>query len=374
MKIQPISFFSSVYKNNGKKNNNISNLVNDSQTNVNAAFSNSFYYPLSFSSDKKRSYGSDKSKFKEKSGDFKVSVFKDITCPACGKKMINPYLMKQIYSDLTQLQPDEYLDYIGRYRDYMRPVEISVYDEIYAMSQQPGASKDLRELIVSLRDAKLPLLQDVQMKLINKMRALARTLPNDEKEVLLKKLEKLEKIVRKNKSNSPFRRKILIDRMSKVKISNEWKYDKLQTLVKSFPTSRDMNSAWIVKYSGNNKQNRPWTSFEIALRFLSSSVANTDHIVAYDIEQNHDDITNYMSMHCGCNSEKSNKPFIQWLNEDRLNRIKYMQQYFADVDQLISGGALKKKKYRDYVALATQTVEDASRRQIQADLIRPSVR
>ena len=51
-----------------------------------------------------------------------------------------------------------------------------------------------------------------------------------------------------------------------------------------------------------------------------------------------------------------------------------MQQYFADVDQLISGGALKKKKYRDYVALATQTVEDASRRQIQADLIRPSVR
>lgn len=371
MKIQPISFFSSVYNNNGRKDNINRDLVGKSPKGFDASLNNYFYYPLSFSSKTKRTYGSDKANLREKSGDFKVSVFKDITCPACGKKMINNNLMKQIYSDLTKLPPEQYLEYIGRYRDYMRPVETSVYDEIKALSEKPGASSDLRELIVSLRDEKLPLLQDVQMKLINKMRALARTLPNDEKEVLLKKLDKLEKIVKKNKSNSPFRRKILIDRMSKVKISNEWKYDKLQTLVKSFPTSRDMNSAWIVKYSGNNKQNRPWTSFEIAMRFLSSSLANTDHIVAYDIEQNHDDITNYMSMHSGCNSEKSNKPFIQWLNEDKANRIRYIRQYFADVDQLISTGVIKKKKYKDYVALATQTVEDASRKQIQADLIRP---
>ena len=372
MKIQPIPFFSAVYKNDSKKNNNINNLVNTDQKDSIVSLSNAFYYPLSFSSKTKRSYGSDKPKLQEKSGEFKVSVFKDITCPACGKKMINPGLMRQIYTDLSALQPDEYLDYIGRYRDYMRPVETSVYDEIYAMSQKPGSTKDIRELLVSLRDAKLPLLQDVQMNLINKMRSLARTLPNDEKEVLLSKLAKLEKIVRKNKTNSPFRRKILIDRMSKVKIDNQIKYEKLQRLVKSFPTSRDMNSAWIVKYSGNNKENRPWTSFEIALRFLSSSLANTDHIIAYSIEDNHDDITNYMSMHCGCNSEKRDKSFIQWLNEDRANRIKYMQQYFSDVDQLISGGAIKKKKYKNYVALATKTVEDASRSQVQADVIRPS--
>lgn len=372
MKIQPISLYASLNKTRETK----ANIENMQPQNYSPAvygrLSNIFYYPLTFSFGKKRAYGSDKPELQERSGDFKISMFNDITCPACGKKMLNRSMLKNIASDLENLSPEEYLDYIGQYRDYMRPVEASVYDEIYAISQKPDSTKDIRELIVSLRQEKLPILQKAQMRQIKKMRALAKTLPQDEKEVLLNKLTGLEKIVKKNKSSSPFRRKILIDRMSKIKIRNPKKYNKLQSIVRGFPTSKDMNSAWIVKYSGTNKENRPWTSEEIAFRFLSSSMANTDHILAYDIEDHHDDITNYMSMHSGCNSEKSNKPFIQWLNEDKANRIKYMQQYFADADELISGRKITKKKYKNYVALATQTVEEASRGQVKSDMLRPA--
>ncbi|MGM9994026.1 MAG: hypothetical protein ACI37R_04780 [Candidatus Avigastranaerophilus sp.] len=371
MKIQPISLYASLNKTREAK----ANIENIQPQNYSPAvydrLSNVFYYPVTFSANQKRTYGSDKHELQERSGDFKISMFNDVTCPACGKKMLNRSMVKKIASDLGDISSDEYLDYIGQYRDYMRPVEASVYDEIYAISQKPGSTKDIRELIVSLRQEKLPTLQKVQMRQIKKMRALARTLPQDEKEVLLNKLTRLEKIVKKNKSSSPFRRKILIDRMSKVKIRNPKKYNKLQSIVKGFPTSKDMNSAWIVKYSGTNKENSPWTSEEIAFRFLSSSMANTDHILAYDLEDHHDDITNYMSMHSGCNSEKSNKPFIQWLNEDKANRIKYMQQYFADADELISGRKITKKKYKNYVALATQTVEEASRGQVSAEMLFP---
>ena len=328
--------------------------------------SNVFYYPVNFNGSKLREYGSNKRDLMEKTGDFKIVRYNDVTCPACGAKMINRGKMTRIYYDLSKLQPEEYLDYLQQHRDYMRPVERSVYDEIYEMSQKPGASKDIRELLVGLRDKKLPVLQKVQMRQIKKMRALARTLPDAEKQVLNKKLNVLQKIVFKTKNNSPFRRKIMIDRMSKIKISNTKKYEKFQAYLYAFPTSKDMNSAWIVKYSGKNKQGNDWTSFEIANRFLSSSIANTDHIIAYDIENNHDDISNYLAMHSSCNYEKSNKTFLQWLYEDKENRIKYLNQYFRDVQGLISSKRLKRKKYRKYISSATETVVTASKGQLSA--------
>ena len=211
----------------------------------------------------------------------------------------------------------------------------------------------------------MPILQDAQMRQIKKMRTLAKTLPEDEKKVLLNKLDDLQKIIKKNNSTAPFRRKIMIDRISKVKIRNPKKYEKLQRIAKNFPTSSDMNSAWIVKYSGKNKQNENWASYDIALRFLSSSVANTDHIIAYDIENNHDDISNYIAMHSACNSQKSNKPFLQWLNEDKQNRINYLQDYFRTVGEIISTKKIKKKKYKNYVAYATQTIFEASKGQVK---------
>ena len=370
MKIQPILFNNAYLRLGSIKQKsdsiNTSGYFNEKKTGI----SNIFYYPVNFSS-QRRTYKTDKPAFAEKSGDFRIARFPGITCPSCGKKMINHSMMKHIYSDLINLEPGEYLDYIGKYKDYMRPVEASVYDEIYELSQKPGASKDIRELVVSLRDSKLPLLQKVQMRQIKKMRALAKTLPDEEKSVLTKKLNNLQKLVKTNKPSSPFRRKILIDRMAKIKIRNPKKYEKLQMYARSFPTSKDMNSAWIVKYSGKNKMDRDWSSLEIATRFLSSSLANTDHIIAYDIDNNHDDITNYMAMHCSCNSEKGNKPFMQWLYEDKNNRIKNMKQYFKDVDDLITSRRLRKKKYRGYVAYATDTVELASKGQIPASTLRP---
>jgi len=370
MKIQPILFNNAYSRLSNIKQKADSIYTSGNFSETKNEVSNVFYYPVNFSG-QPRTFKTDKTELAERSGDFLVARFPDITCPSCGKKMINRSMMKRIYSDLTNLEPDEYLDYIGKYKEYMRPVEESVYDEIHELSEKPGASKDIRELVVSLRNTKLPILQRTQIHIIKKMRALAKTLPDDEKTVLTKKLNKLQNLVNTNKPSSPFRRKILIDRMAKIKIRNPRKYEKLQMYARSFPTSKDMNSAWIVKYSGKNKMDRDWSSLEIATRFLSSSLANTDHIIAYDIDNNHDDITNYMAMHCSCNSEKGNKPFLQWLNEDKNGRIKNMKQYFKDVDDLITTRRLRKKKYRGYVAYATETVELASKGQVSAADLKP---
>lgn len=364
MKISPITYSFIIPKQGIQKNT--SNPIADAQTTNIQQLSNIYYQPINFTAKEKRTYQSDKPRLKEHSGDFQVCRFSDVHCPACGKKMMSRAKFEKFCDDLANVPQDKYLEFLGEYEPYMRPVEASVYKELLVEAKKEDTT-DIRELLVSLRDHKLPVLQEAQMKLVNKMTSLARTLPDDEQKALMSKINQLKSEIRRKNASAPFRRKIMIDRISKVKIKNPRKYEKLQRIAKNFPTSSDMNSAWIVKYSGKNKFNEDWDSYSIATRFLQSSVANTDHILAYDIDNNHDDISNYMAMHNACNGQKGNKPFLQWLNEDKANRIKYMQEYFDDCDELISTKRLRKKKYRNYVAYATQTVFEVSKGQVKIE-------
>lgn len=325
--------------------------------------SNIYYQPVNFTSKQKRTVKSSKPHLKERSGDFVIAKINGIRCPACGQKMMNQSIFEKFTQELSEVEPEKYLEFLGDYTEYMRPIEASVYKEICAESKRLGTT-DIRSLVVSLRDNKLPVLQEAQLRLVKKMTSLAKSLPADEQKALMSKIQKLKSEIKKKNSTAPFRRKIMLDRISKVKISNPKKYEKLQRIAANFPTSSDMNSAWIVKYSGKNKFNEDWDSYTIATRFLQSSVANTDHILAYATDNTHDDISNYMAMHNACNSQKANKSFLQWLNEDKDNRIKYMQQYFDDCDKVISSKIIGKKKYKNYVAYATQTVFEVSKGQV----------
>ncbi len=370
MKINPVLSSLGIYKSNFVKpqtsQNSVGNPINQNHSDSSIKeLSNVFYYPISFGQD--RTVSSSKPKLKEFSGDFLVSKFNGVPCPACGRKMMNKSLYAKIENDLSKLESDEHLAYLGKYIDYMRPVERSVYNELLLMSDFEG-TKDIRTLVCKLRDAKLPLLQEIQKRQVKKMRALAKTLPEEERFELLEQTKGIEKHIYKKNEEAPFRRKIMLEGISKLQIANPYKKKKLQQIASEFPVSSDMNSAWIVKYSGKNKKGEDWESKDIAARLLFTSVANTDHILAYSIENNHDDISNYMSMHCGCNSKKADKPFLQWLNEDKENRINYMQKYFEYVDNLIKDKKIGKKKYRHYVAYATETVFEASKGQVKIEI------
>ncbi len=363
MKINPVINSIGFYKNSYVKPQVVQNPISNPQTAQIKELSNVFYYPLSFTGTE-RKVSTSRHNLKEYSGDFLVSKFNDVPCPACGQKMMNKTLFHKIKNDLSELPPEEQLDYMGQYTDYMRPVEKSVYYELLRMADFSG-EKDIRSLVCKLRDAKLPQLQEIQKRQVQKIKALANSLPSEEKELLLKKAKGIQSHIYKNNEEAPFRRKIMLEDISKINLSNPHKTKKLQQLASEFPVSSDMNSAWIVKYSGKNKHGEAWSSDEIASRLVSTSVANTDHILAYDIENNHDDISNYMSMHSGCNSKKGNKPFLQWLCEDKENRIKYMQSYFEHVDKLIKDKKIRKKKYRNYVAYATETIFEVSKGQVK---------
>lgn len=321
--------------------------------------SNIYYYPVNIHPKEERVYSSTDAVMLERPGDFKIGFFDDVPCPACGRKMLTRNMFETVKQELDDASPDEYLDVLGKYTDYMRPVELSVFQEIKDISDTTD-EKDIRTLIVSLRDTKLPQLQKIQMQKLKQMRKVAKSLPPVERKTLMRKLNKLETYIKKKNSEAPFRRKIMIDRINKLKISNPVKHKKLQNLAHSFPTSSDMNSAWIVKYSGKNKLNEDWSSIDIAKRFLEFSVPNTDHIIARDLELNHDDIPNYMSMHSACNSKKANKSFLQWYHEDKSLRLESLKAYFARADEIIKSGQIDDERYKDYVAKATELIREIS--------------
>ena len=253
MRITPITY-SFNFPKQGIKTNTTSPIAKNQNQSI-QFLSNIYYQPINFGAKEKRTCSTDKPKLKEHSGDFQVCKFNDVHCPACGKKMMNKTKFEKFCDDLASVPQDKYLEFLGEYEPYMRPIEASVYKELCQESKTANTT-DIRELLVTLRDHKLPILQEAQLKLVNKMVSLARTLPDDEQKALMSKINQLKSEIRRKNAAAPFRRKIMIDRISKVKIKNPRKYAKLQQIAKNFPTSSDMNSAWIVKYSGKNKCDR----------------------------------------------------------------------------------------------------------------------
>lgn len=360
MKISPINNISVYQTKKVSNDSSVPSGVNNENRQI-KTLSNIYYVPLNFAGD--RTYSSVRPELFERPSDFKLVKFDNVPCPACGKKMMTKQKFAEFSERLDKINPEQYLYLLEEYQEYMRPIEASVFQELKALapSQQ---TNDIRKLVVALRDRKLPKLQKIQRRKLVQMKKIARGLPEQERSELSTILNELGKQIKRKNEEAPFRRKKMIQEIKDVQISNPHKYEKLQNLAKSFPTSTDTNSAWIVKYSGKNKQNHDWKSKEIAERLLFYSVPNTDHIIPYGTEKGHDDISNYLAMHTGCNTTKSNKPFLQWYNEAPEQRGRNLTAYFNKVQEIIDSDVIENPEYKNYVAYATETIADVSKGQV----------
>lgn len=361
MKISPINNISVYQIKKVSNHSSVSSNVNVENRQM-KMLPNVYYMPVNFSSGD-RTYSSVRPELFERPSDFKLVKFDNVPCPACGRKMMTKQKFKEFTDRLDNMNPDQYLYLLEEYKEYMRPIEASVFQELKAIAPLLQTN-DVRQLVVALRDRKLPKLQKIQRRKLVQMKKVARGLPEQERSELSAILNELGKQIKKKGEEAPFRRKKMIQEIKEVKISNPHKYEKLQKLAQSFPTSTDTNSAWIVKYSGKNKQNQDWESRDITERFLYYSVPNTDHIIPYGTEKGHDDISNYLAMHTGCNTTKSNKPFLQWYNEAPEQRAKNLTAYFDKVQEIIDSDVFENPEYKNYVAYATETIADVTKGQV----------
>ena len=173
MKIQAVNIFytqKSISDNiTGKEKNTVPQTPKcENASAVKIPISSYIAYIPNFTSKTPRLFSSENIELQEKTSDFIPARLNDIPCPACGKDMINLNKYIEISGELASVDKTEYLEVLKKYKKYMRPVEESVFNEIYELSKKNGASKDIRTLVVSLRDTKLPILQSAQMRQVKK--------------------------------------------------------------------------------------------------------------------------------------------------------------------------------------------------------------
>ena len=65
-------------------------------------------------------------------------------------------------------------------------------------------------------------------------------------------------------------------------------------------------------------------------------------------------------MHKGCNSEKTDKSFNEWFDENPQDRRIYIRSYLKDVKSALDKGKIKDKKYRDYIKDCVENIYNLS--------------
>ncbi len=306
----------------------------------------------SFGRNKKRVYSSIIPSKYEKPGKFKIGRIPNLTCPACGQKILTHSQYTRFLEEIRKAPEEEYIPILSRYEKYMCPTELEVFNDIKYQAdllKKVGKVPHLTEIVKTLREIKLPELEKIQLEKIEDMRDAIKTLPKAEQDGLNKKFDTITDIILNINNKAPFRRKTFIESVKEYEVSDPYVKEDLIYIAESFPSSAESACAWVVKNAGKDKQGNDRSPLELAEKLVGIASTSTDHILARNIELNHDDITNYMAMHKGCNSEKTDKSFNDWFYEDPINRKAYLRNYFRDVKAAFERGKIKDKKYRDYV-------------------------
>ena len=306
----------------------------------------------SFGGKKKRTYSSVIPSKCEKPGKFKIGKIPNLTCPACGQKILTHSQYVRFLSEIRKVPEEDYIPILEKYKKYMCPTELEVFNDIKDEAERlkkEGKTTHLTDIVKTLREIKLPELEKIQLEKVEDMRDAISTLPRAEQDAFNKKFDVLTDIILNMNKKAPFRRKVLIESVKQYKISDPNIKEELMYIAESFPSSSESACAWVVKNAGKDKQGKDRSPLELAEKLVGIASTSTDHILARNIELNHDDITNYMSMHKGCNSEKTDKSFDDWFYEDPVRRKVYIRNYLRDVKAAFDKGRIKDKKYRDYI-------------------------
>lgn len=291
---------------------------------------------------------------------FKVCNIDKLTCPSCGKPMLPRPLFEEFKKELDYVTEREYIDVLSDYEPYMAEVESNVFREVKAISDDyPNLT--LQQAVLKLKDETLPQLEEIQFKKLNQMRYIAEHMARYENYELMKAINDSESKIKQRGIKHPFKKKTFVAEIENLRIDNYKIKQNLVDIANSFPSSSEAECAWIVKYSGRDNNGKKRGSREIAERFLRNSLTSTDHMLAKDPKMGgKNTISNYITMHCGCNSDKTNKTFMEWFNEKPYEREIYIKKYLEEVQAAIDSGELNDPDYKNYIQEACDTIKKLS--------------
>ena len=293
--------------------------------------------------------------------DFSLKSEKGLTCPCCGVTMSTNEEINSFVNKMTGATGNKIITEIEKYEDRLPEVELSVTNRLKIEAEKYDRL-DLNGLLRKIQNEPKKELEKKQKVILNEIKELAENLSDDTYKVIKKDIDAIDKIITEGKNGQPFKRKILIKGMEKVRDretspKNIYILEKIVEKTMDMPTSSTDANAFIVKYCRR-------TTPEIARRLIEPSQATAEHIKPHS-KKGHDGAENYLSECKKCNNDRGNISYTEWL-KIHPEMIKNTQIYMDEVIEKITNGSLKNFDF--YPAAVKKALFEESGGKINLDI------
>lgn len=300
--------------------------------------------------------GFDKMEADTQSG-FRLSTLEHpVICPDCGRPVMTKPIFAAIKGELDQADESSYLNVIENHSEFLYPQERKILNKLESVkAKKPDMT--IRDIVAQEREKRLDKLERQQYKVLDKIGELAEVLPYEDRSQVDGLLKTSTTIIFGRESNYAFQRGKFIELANSLNMHDEKAKKQVLKLAEKLPSSMNNEDAWYVKYGGVDGKKQPYTSRAIAEKLVAPTYTNTDHIHPWNLG-GLDATSNFWLMHARCNIIKTDKPFVEWLNEDRENRTEYIKEYLTSTQEAINESKDPKMhpKYDLYAAKIAKTI------------------
>ena len=300
--------------------------------------------------------GFDKMEADTQSG-FRLSTLEQpVICPDCGKPIMTKPIFAAIKGELDQANESTYLDVIENHSEFLYPQERKILNKLESVkAKKPDIT--IREIVSHEREKRLDKLERQQYKIMDKIGEMAEDLSYEDRSKVDGLLTVTSNVIFQRQNTYAFQRGKFIELAGQLDLHDEKAKSQLMKLAEKLPSSMNNEDAWYVKYGGLDGKKQPYSSRTIAEKLVSPTYTNTDHVHPWNLG-GLDATSNFWLMHARCNIIKTDKPFVEWLNEDRENRTEYIKEYLETTQKAIDESKDPKMhpKYDLYAAKIAKTI------------------
>ncbi|MBQ2645380.1 HNH endonuclease [bacterium] len=289
---------------------------------------------------------------------FKLSTLTTpMICPDCGRPIMTKPIFAAIKKELDETEPTKYLDVIEKHSEFLLPQEQHIV-KFLRQKQDENPNITIRDIVSGEREHRLDSLEAQQYAIMDRIEALSEDLPYHERSRLTYLTVASCGMIFERNNSYAFQRSKFLEQVDNLDISSKETKAKIRAIAEELPSSMNNEDAWYVKYGGMNfNKKQPYTARDVAEKLLAPAYTNTDHVHPWN-RGGYDAVSNFWLMHARCNIIKTDKPFTEWLYEDKLNRVDYIKQYLTDAQKAIdeSNDSKIQEKYGLYSAKLAKTI------------------
>ena len=291
------------------------------------------------------------SKFRLSSLDFPM------ICPDCGRPIMTKPIFAGIKEELANADESTYLDVVANHKEFLFPQEEKILNFLQEQKEK-YPNKSITRIVRAERQKRIGQIEKQQYQVMDSIGKFSETLPDEDRLKIRNVLFSSGDELFKRNYDFEYQRYEFISRIGEMEIKDNAVKEKLMALAAKMPSATNDESAWFVKYGAVDKKTGELrSSEEIATKLLAPAYTNTDHVHPWN-RGGLDAVSNFWLMHARCNIIKTDKPFVEWLDEDRENRVDYIKQYLTDAQKAIDESEDPKMhpKYDLYSAKLAKTI------------------